>query len=223
MYKIIQNNIVVDVIRHPNFIKFLSSGHIAMTDKGSAQGVVGSDDKTVYRFTENASIIKINNEEFNRLYSLLNSGQIICADESALAKAKREKLSALSSTCKNKITSGFSIQLSDGNKYNFKLTTEDQLNLMQIESLLAAGETSFVYHATDKPCKIFTRDDMFKIVQTFRKHTLYHTTYYNTAKQYINNLTDIEAVNMFSYGSDVSSILEDTVLKQILKNGGGGN
>ena len=50
MYKIIQNNKVVDVVHVPSFIRFLATGHIAMTDKISAQGVVGSDEKTIYSF-----------------------------------------------------------------------------------------------------------------------------------------------------------------------------
>jgi hypothetical protein len=33
-------------------------------------------------------------------------------------------------------------------------------------------------------------------------------------------MTDIEKVNLFSYGMDVSDVLENPVLRQILKNGG---
>jgi hypothetical protein len=50
MYKIIQNNKVVDVVQIPHFVRFLRSGHVAFTDKTSAQGIVGSDDKTLYYF-----------------------------------------------------------------------------------------------------------------------------------------------------------------------------
>ena len=92
--------------------------------------------------------------------------------------------------------------------------------LIQIENQLSAGEQYFVYHSTNQPCAIYSKEDMHKVVQAFRKHVLYHTTYYNAAKQYINSLTDIEKVNLFSYGVDVADIIENPVLKQILKNGG---
>lgn len=226
MYKVIQNDKVIDVIKHPKFILFLASGHIAMTDKGSATGVVGSDDETLYSFTEAkndlpvVTLVEINEEEFSRLNGLLNSGHVVSADESALATAKRDRLAVLSGICKNKITSGFTIELSDNKHYSFKLTTEDQLNLMQIERQLAEGEAAFVYHATNQPCRVFLRDDMLKIIAAFRKHVLYHTTYYNAVKQYINSLADAEAVNLFNYGTDVAQIIDDPVLKQILKNGG---
>ena len=99
MYKIIQNDTVVDIVRTPSFIRFLPFGHIAMTDKSSAHGIVGSDGQTLYSFapTDNsraslATIVSITEEEFSRLKGLLNSGQVISADESELAKAKQLKV-----------------------------------------------------------------------------------------------------------------------------------
>ena len=104
--------------------------------------------------------------------------------------------------------------------YNFRLTTEDQLNLMSIESQLNAGAKTIVYHATNQPCRIFSRKDMLKIISTFKRHTLYHTTYFNVARQYINSLVDIEKITTFIYGNDVSEATEDKTIKQILKTGG---
>jgi hypothetical protein len=227
MYKIIQNDKVIDVVRIPRFVSFLASGHIALTDKTSAAGIVGSDDKTIYSFKPTtkkdisvAAIEEITLEEFNRLQGLLNSNLEVSADETALAAAKRDMIARLSSICKNKITAGFSIILSDNEEYSFKLTTEDQLNLMSIESQLNAGANTFIYHATNQPCRFFSREDMSKIISTFKRYTLYHTTYFNVAKQYIKSLVDIEKVNTFTYGTDVSEVVDNIVIKQILKNGG---
>lgn len=225
MYKIIQNDKVIDVVKYPRFISFLTGGYIAITDKTSAKGIVGSDNETIYSFQTRpgyttVSIEEITFEELERLHSRLGSGQEVCADESALVVAKRDTLKRLSRQCKNKITAGFSVVLSDGESYDFKLTTEDQLNLMSIEGQLNAGAKTFIYHATNQPCKFFSRDDMTKIINTFKRYTLYHTTYFNVAKQYINSLTDIEKVNRFTYGTDVSEVVDDIVIKQILKNGG---
>lgn len=226
MYKIICNNKVIDVVKHPKYTRFLSSGHIALTDKTSAHGIVGSDNKTIYSFVTDkqfpvVTIEEINTvEEFERLSCLLNSDQEVYADESALANAKRKKISELSAICKDKITAGFTIKLSDDTNHVFALTTEDQLNLIYIESRLITGDANFVYHATNQPCKIYGRTDMQKIVEAFRKHVLYHTTYFNTAKQYINALDDADVVNLFSYGTDVSNMVKNPAIKQILLDGG---
>lgn len=227
MYKIIQNEKVVDVVKTPHFFRLLTSGQIAFTDRLCAHGIVGSDNKTLYAFApvkqrklDIVTIEKITENEFNRLKRLLNEGQSVCADESALAKAKRSTISRLSGICNNKITSGFSVKLSDGKEYKFNLTREDQLNLLGLENQLNSGVRSFLYHAAGQPCRFFSREDMSKIINTSRRYILYHTTYFNVAKQYINSLTDHEKVTMFTYGSDVSSVTDDIVIKQILKNGG---
>jgi hypothetical protein len=224
MYKIIQNNKVIDVVKYPQFVSFLASGHITMTDKTSAEGIVGSDNKTVYSFIQlpnydTVTIEEVNLEELERLQSLLGSGQKLIADDKVLAEARRVALRKLSSQCKNKIISGFSVVLSDDKSYNFKLTTEDQLNLMSIEGQLNAGAETFIYHATDLPCRVFSRDEMTKVINAFRQHITYHTTYFNVAKQYINSLIDTEKINEFAYGNDLSAYVNDRAIKQILKNG----
>lgn len=227
MYKIIQDNKVVDVVRLPRFVRFLSTGHVAITDKSSAQGIIGSDDKTIYSFkpisredTTVAEIKEITLDELNKLQNLLSSGQEPCVDEVTFTNLKNEVIKRLSILCKNKITSGFSIRLSDGNTYNFKLTIEDQLNLMSIEQQLNTGAKTFIYHSTDEPCKEFSKKDMVKIIEYFKSHILYHTTYFNVAKQYINSLTDVSKVSNFTYGDDVSKVTTSKAIKKILKTGG---
>ena len=227
MYKIIQEDTVIDAVKHPQFVRFLKAGHVTFTDKTSAQGIIGSDGKTIYTFSQRpgydyivVSIEEITEKEFSRIQELLNSGYMVSSDESTLSKTKTERLAVLSSICKNKITSGFTVRLSDNNMYNFKLTPEDQLNLIQLESQLALGETTFIYHATGHPCKVYTREDMSIIIKAFKNHILYHTTYFNVAKQYMQSLTNIDAVNFFSYGMDVSEFVSDPVIKHILTNGG---
>ena len=224
MYKIIREGQVIDVVRNPNFVRFLPSGHIAFTDKSSAQGILSSDNKTVYSFdSTTASAVKIYEislHEFNRLNGLLNSAQKPTASEKELIAAREAKIAELSTICKEKIVEGFSIKLGDNKTYCFRLTIEDQLNLISLESQLNSGTETFVYHATNQPCRCFSKIDMAKIIATFKRHISYHTTYFNIAKQYINSLTDIEQVTTFYYGTDVSNAAEGYIIKQILKNGG---
>jgi hypothetical protein len=227
MYKIIHNEKVIDVVKDPHFFRVLSSGNIAFTDKSSAHGIVGSDKATLYAFAKIpkrklrvVAIEKITLNEFNRLQSLLNSGQEPSADEEALTEAKRNKIAQLSSICNDKITSGFSVVLSNGKYYEFKLTVEDQLNLLALENQLHSNAEFFLYHATGQSCRFFSRTDITKIINTFRQYTTYHTTYFNTAKQYITSLVNIDKVNSFTYGDDVLDTVKDMTIKQILKMGG---
>jgi hypothetical protein len=209
-------------------VKVLPSGHVTFTDKASANGIIGSDEKTLYSFEQVSrkdikivTIDKISEKEFNRLNGLLNSGKKITADSAALSTAINETINSLSESCNNKIVEGFSIRLSDGRKHSFRLTIEDQLNLLNLENQInSSTNQTFIYHETGKLCQVYSRTDMSKIIKAFRQHILYHTTYFNVAKQYVMSLADINEVNAFTYGTNVSSIVKDNTIKQILKNGG---
>lgn len=227
MYKIILNNKVIDIVQKPRFLKFLSSGNVAITDKTSANGIAGSDNRTMYSLVAGlntdapvVAIKEINEEEFNRLFSLLNSETEIIADTTELQNSINKTIDNLSQICANKIIDGFSVVLSDKNVYKFKLTAEDQLNLLNLENQLTSGEDLFIYHSTDMPCRTFRREDVKKIIKMYRKHLLYHTTYFNTAKHYIKTLTDIDKINNFYYGSDVViSTVTDPAIRKILLEG----
>lgn len=226
MYSIIYESKIIDVVQNPIFVKVLPSGRIAFTDKASANGIIGSDEKTVYSFEtvnrKNVKVVTLNEiseKEFNRLKGLLNSGKEVTADKLALAEAIDKAICNLSEVCNSKIIEGFSVRLADGKKHSFRLTTEDQLNLLNLENQLSGGAQSFVYHATSEPCKNFTREEMLKVIKTYRKHILYHTTYFNVAKQYLSSLVSIDKVTSFTYGMDVSNKVDDTTIKQILRNG----
>ena len=225
MFKLIKDNKIIDVVKHADFIRFLPTGAVVRTNKTQAEGIVSSDSQTIYSFTARAGfpvviIEEISEKEFNRLKGLLNSEQKVAANKTLLLTAINSAIANLSETCKNKITAGFSIVLSDNESYSFKLTAEDQLNLLNFENQLNAGVKTFVYHAAGLPCKVFAREDMQKIIKTYRKHVLYHTTYFNVAKQYIKSLTDIDLVNKFTYGTNITGFTKDPVIKRILQGGG---
>lgn len=227
MYKIIHEGQVIDVVRNPDFLKFLPYGHVVRTNKAYAHGIVGSDKKTIYSFSPQVdsnlkvvTIESITDKEFNRLYSLLNSESKADSFEQELITAKETKIKMLSDICKTKITNGFTVTLKDHNKYSFKLTAEDQFNLLSIENQLRTGAETFIYHATDLPCRVFVRDDMKKIISAYKKHVLYHTTYFNSAKQYINSLKDIDKIKAFTYGVDITYTISDPVIRKIISSGG---
>lgn len=227
MYKIIYNNKVIEVIENPKFIRFLAKGHVGITSKSDAQGILSENSSTVYRFDYSAQTIRKNildvkiekvlTEEFRRLDYLLNSGKQPDADMSALSIAKRNKISALSEECNRQIISGISLVLSDNQIHQFKLTIEDQLNLLLLENQLNSGITTFVYHSTGEPCKVFNKEDMYKIISSTRSHIQYHTTYFNLLKQHVNTLVTSEEVQNIYYGIDVEKISTDNAMKTFLR------
>ena len=154
MIKIIQDNKVIDVVKYPKYVKFLSPKRIAMTNKALAQGVVGSDGTKIYSYTPVESktagvvtVAEICQEEYDHLSALLSAEETVSADEVSLAKAKEALIRKLSESCNKAITAGFTVKLSSGNTQDFKLTTEDQLNLLMLENQLnALTEKEHIQH-----------------------------------------------------------------------------
>jgi hypothetical protein len=154
-----------------------------------------------------------------RLQSLINSGKLLDSP-TVVAEVLNKKIADCSALCEQRIVNGFTIKLSDNKYYSFKLTVEDQINLMRHDASLRAGAKTFIYHATDMPCRIFSREDMRIIVDTYQKFTNYHTTYFNAVKQYLKTLTSVAEINAFEYGQDISNVVPDKNIAGLLKRGG---
>lgn len=230
MYKIIYDNKVIDVIKYPIYLRFLPYDNVVTTGQTTAHGVACSDGDTYFALNAEGLALhpkiklvtmqEIEETEYTDLLAKLNQGQEVLNESKELLNAKASRIAALSSLCKAKIYAGFTILLSDGTEHAFKLTAEDQLNLLRIEAqLINPQQDTFIYHSTNQPCRAFSRDDMRKIINAANLHTLYHTTYFNVAKQYINSLSNIEDILKFTYGTNLSGFVTDKSISYILNRG----
>ena len=113
------------------------------------------------------------------------------------------------SLCQTTITSGI-----DYNDEHYRLNTTDQINLTSLYSLAQLGQ-SVPYHADGKVCRIYTSEEMIRLVQTATKWVIYHTTYYNLLKHQIQDMTDIDEIKKVEYGTELSSEYQ-TILNTIL-------
>lgn len=126
-----------------------------------------------------------------------------------LEQCKSRKIIEMCSLCQTTITSGI-----DYNNEHYRLNTTDQINLTSLYSLAQLGQ-SVPYHADGKVCRIYTSEEMIRLVQTATKWVIYHTTYYNLLKHQIQDMTDIEEVKKVEYGTELSSEYQ-TILNTIL-------
>ena len=216
MYKIIYNELVIDVIDKPRYLRYLSkSGRTVLTDKTSAHCIMGSNNKDIYILEGNdipneknwktVTIQAITENEFNILNEKLTANHKVYADKNEIKQVRDAKLLELSNDCKNTIVNGVSVLFSDNSYHNFELTIEDQLNLLTIEAEIRNGKTTVLYHEKGNACQLYTANDILLLIEAANKHKVYHTTYYNMLKQYINNLDDIEEIKNISYGIDLPS------------------
>ena len=215
MYKIMSNNTVVDVVKNIHYFRILESGHVAYTDQTSSEGFVGSDGITLYSFdsetielhpnVKEGYLVKIDETEFNQLFEKLNS-KIETKEQDKLALAKETKISAMSKRCNDSIVAGVSVVLGDGKEHHFKMTVEDQLNLLFADRAINNGEAYVLYHETASVCKLFSASDMKHIIDVTNKHRQYHTTYFNLLKHCINTMNTVEEINKVFYGIDLQDV-----------------
>lgn len=215
MYKIISNNKVVDVLSSIHYFRILDSGHVAYTDRTSSIGFVGSDGVTLYSNNTDVlkkhpnivdgSLIKISDEEFAELQLILSTLNQDSAD-SKLQEARNAKIQEMSLRCNTLIVEGVEVQLQDGEKHHFRMTVEDQLNLLFADRALSKGERYVLYHETNSTCRIFSAEDMKRIIDATNKHRQYHTTYFNLLKHCINTMNTVEEINNVVYGVDLQTM-----------------
>ena len=139
----------------------------------------------------------------------------VSADKNELKLVRSEKIAELSDACRNTIISGVSVQFSDHFYHQFELTVEDQLNLMTIESEIKTGAKYVLYHEKGKVCQMYSANDMQLLIDAYKKHKTYNTTYFNILKDYVYSLYDVNKIREVSYGMELPES-NNTKLKELL-------
>lgn len=134
-------------------------------------------------------------------------------DDGTIDFIRQSKLSEMSYECRKAIENGIDIEVK-GEKRHFSFTTQDQLNLMSL-STMAQTSDIIPYHADGEQCIYYTAAEINTIIVAMNKHKIYHTTYYNALKAYINSLETIEEISAITYGTPIPDEYKTEVLKVI--------
>ena len=220
MYKIIYNDLIIDLIKKPKYLRYLTkSGRTVVTDESSAHCILGSNNKDIYLLQgvtrpegkdwKEVTIKSISESEYNRLSKAIMSNQSVHADNVELNLVRTEKLKEMSTECHNNIVNGITVLFSDNRYHTFELTIEDQINLMTIENDIKNGANYVLYHEKGKLCQMYSSGDMRLLINAARKHKTYHTTYFNILKNYIYSLYDINIIRSIYYGIELPEEVSD--------------
>lgn len=134
-------------------------------------------------------------------------------EEESIAFVRTHKIAEMSATCRKTIEAGVDVELR-GEKHHFSLDTQDQLNLMSL-GVMAQTQSMIPYHADGETCVFFTAEEISQIVSAATAHKVYHTTYYNALKNYINALETIEDIAAITYGTPIPDEYKSEVLRVI--------
>lgn len=249
-YKLISGSTFVGIANQYDFRKFQHKHSVILACReDTAQyvqcnGLLYRADWMVPTTTDDIAyeivdIIRIEKDEYDILYEAVEQGKDIVVEpehtepeierpavdpntEVTLEFVKSSKIAEMSAACNRVIESGIDVVLSDGKSYHFSLTTQDQLNLITLQSMVVAGETMIPYHADGELCRYYSVDDITLVMNTATAHKTYHVTYFNSLKEYVNALDSIADISAITYGGIIPEEYQSDILKQILAMMSGG-
>ena len=240
-YKIVQDNTIVGVINSDDFIRYQAVNKLFIGADESTGDFINYNNKT-YRSLwmkpleqefnipyEIANVLEISENEYNELYkameknetiqeeteeeNLIPSNNIIIPDTSSLDFIRSSKLKEMSYECRITIESGIDMEIRGETKH-FSLSAQDQINLMNF-SVTAQADDLIPYHADGEECTFYTAEEIKQIAAAANTFKIYHTTYYNALKNYINALDTIEDIAAITYGTPIPEEYKTEVLKTL--------
>ena len=118
-----------------------------------------------------------------------------------IEERRAQKIQEISAACNAAIVAG--IDFGGG---HYSLDTEDQINIGNLAMAAAQGETT-LYHADGELCRPYPPWEMGQLATDAVGHKVYHTTYYNHLKAWVNRAAD-EELDAIHYGAELPADLK---------------
>ena len=181
---------------------------------------------------DNASIVPIEQEEYDILHESITSGNMPLFENeeddqqdqtqlpeyaiNTLEFVIESKESEMNRLCNKAISDGFDIVLSDGKSHHFSMSVYDQLNMVTMSLTVGSGAKQVPYHADGEPYVYYSAKDARSILAAAESHKQFHTSYFNALTSYIESLDDIVRVSNIRYGDDIPTEFVSDVLRNFL-------
>lgn len=225
--KIIYNNLIIDILENPVFVRFIkSTNSFVITDIISADGVMSRDRSEVYLLHtiesaeyQNCKVVTyVEIQENEYLNMLVNIKQPITGDGNVIDidELQQIMIDKANSICHQIILDGFDIVLSDGINYHFSLEITDQLKISKLNDRAMSGVQVLPWHCDNGLCKFYNAEDIMAINAKMEYLIEYHTTYFNSLKNYIKNIRDKDVLVNIEYGVEIPKQYQSEVLIALL-------
>ena len=235
-YKVIKDDQFIGAINSQNFL-YYNARKKCFFRKDETRGEYVDINGAFYRDTwmvpithpskyEQAHIYEITEEEYNIYMDALAAHRVVTIEEAmpqpelqetasvsdiaSIEYVRKSKLNEISNACHSTIINGF-----DLNGHHYSLDTQDQLNLMNL-SIMAQTEDELPYHADGEEVTFYTADEILDIIDAANQFKIYHTTYHNALKAYVNSLETLEDIAAVTYGMEIPEEFQTDVLKTLM-------
>lgn len=239
-YKIYTDDIFIGIVCSTDYVTYQPQNEM-LTRSNEEVGQFVDYNQKLYRDTwmkplpnersyeyQSAIISPITEEEYNILFSSIERNEEIYTGKQVepevvsqflqpstvtLEFVRTSKINDMSAVCRETIENGFDLELR-GEEHHFSLDTQDQLNLMSL-GMMAQNQSMIPYHADGENCIFYTSEEINEIIDTANAFKIYHTTYYNALKNYINALNNIEDIANIEYGIEIPEEYKTDVLRAL--------
>lgn len=233
-FKLMQGNEFIGAISSDDFIAYIEGCGYMHTNETYGEYVEYNNQyyrttwmkapHTLYPYNE-VSILPITRDEYLAFMRALQNNEVVIGDidepepipeptPAQLADVeyvRNAKIVEMSSACRQTIEAGFDLEI-HGATHHFSLTTQDQLNLMNL-STMAQTQQLIPYHADGEVCEFYTADEINEIIAQATAFKNYQLVYYNALKNYINALETITDISEVTYGIIIPEEYKTDVLK----------
>lgn len=238
-YKIIMDNSFIGVVHSGQFIRENTAHKLFHADEEHGQfaeyeGILYRDywmqplNDCIHQYNE-ALVQEITEEEYITIKNAIDEDEEIIIDDDdeeeilpvpdpeqiseTIQFMRDTKINQMSKVCRTTIESGFDLDLR-GETHHFSLTTQDQLNLMNL-STMAQTQDLIPYHADGEETLFYSAEEIKEIIAAANQFKIYQTTYYNALKTYINALETIEEISAIEYGITIPEEYKSDVLRML--------
>ena len=240
-YKLLTTEEFIGVVNSKDFVRINTNNGWLLTSN-EILGQFVSYKNTLYRdywmqpipnniqsYT-NVSIQEITLEEYDALKEAIDNNEPIIIDDDddddeiipepdpqevdELVNFMRyTKINQMSKACHTTIENGFDLDLRGETKH-FSLTTQDQLNLMNLSTMIQTQDL-IPYHADGEETLFYSAEEIREIIAAANSFKIYQTTYFNALKTYINALETIEEISAIEYGVTIPEEYKSDVLRML--------
>lgn len=134
------------------------------------------------------------------------NGDYVEVPVGSLDYKKESVLEKMSMACQAAIESGVDVEVSTGTEH-FSLDSTDQMNLTNMNILVAAGVAGYPYHADGKVCRVYNAEEITKIAIAATQWVTANTTLNNSLVSWISRIETEEELNTVEYS--VEALPED--------------
>lgn len=240
-YKLIKDNEFIGICTTLDMRKFQKKHNIFLIcDEAEAQYVQCNGN--IYRATwmipgdssvkgiQTVDVIEIEQTEYDTLCNAIKSNEEIKIELDSEEDEKEElqeidkptkvtieyvcesKIAEMKREFDKTISNGLDIEVSVGKKHHFPLTVQDQLNLITATQKVNDRESVISYY-TDGEFFEYSASEMQIIIDKVYSFKTYHEAYFNSLKNYIKSMQDINSISDIFYGVDIPEEYQSKMLK----------